>query len=99
MPFEIKSREQETVLVLSEDITIAHAAELHAALLPVALQDKPIAVEAGAVTAIHTSILQILLSLRQSVPSFTLRSVSVPFSSAVNRLGLNHSLSPAPPQP
>ena len=84
---------------MSDDITIAQAAELHAALLPIALQDKPIAIEAGAVTTIHTSIIQVLLSLKQSVPYFTLRSVSAPFASAVNRLGLEASLSPASAKP
>jgi len=99
MPFQIQPQEKVNVLVLSEDFTIAHAAELHAALLPLAIEDKPIAIETQAVTSIHTSIVQLLFSLKQSVPQFELRSVSPAFVGAVERLGLKTTLTSSAAKP
>ena len=94
MSFQIQQRENENVLVLSEELGVAQAAELHAALLPIALVAKPITVEAQAVTGIHTSILQMLISLKHSAPRLNLRSASPAFASAVQRLGLGAQIPP-----
>ena len=95
MSFQIVNQENENVLILSEDIGVAQASELHAALLPLALSDKPIAVQAQAVTSIHASIVQLLLSLKRSIPQFELRSPSPAMDAALLRLGLKaHFISP-----
>ncbi len=96
MAFQISEQENENVLVLSDDVGVPQAAELHGALLPIALSSKPIVVEAQAVTSIHTSILQMLISLKQSVPRLSVRSASPAFASAVDRLGLKARLTSMP---
>ena len=99
MSFQIRQYENENALILSGAITVDQAADLHAALLPLALEARPIAVEADTVTSVHTSILQMLLSLKQSVPQFDLRAVSPAFTDAMARLGLNSLLASSKTKP
>ena len=89
MSFEIKRELSENLVILGMEVSIAEVRNFHAALLSLALDAKPLAIDARAVQTIHTSILQILYSLKLCTSQFSVRAASAQFSTALERLGLN----------
>ena len=92
MPFFIDKQQGRQVLKLEGAITIRHAQDL-AATLGKGLEDgKPVAVDTARLKDIDTCILQLLCSLRKTVPGLSFDSPSDAFIGAVDRSGLRREL-------
>jgi len=89
MSFEIKHEPTENRIILGEEVSIAEARDFHAAVLALALDAKPLTVDARAVQAIHTSAVQILFSLKLCAGQFSVHGASAQFTTAIERLGLD----------
>lgn len=89
MSFEIKNEPSQNLIVLGTEVTIAEARDFHSAVLSLAQDAKPLAIDAQAVQAIHTSILQMLYSLKLGASQFTVCGASAQFTASLERLGLN----------
>jgi anti-anti-sigma regulatory factor len=88
MPFSVTTIHGRQVLKLEGAVTIRHAQEL-AALLGEGLEDgTPVAVDTGDLEDIDTCILQLLYSLRKTVPALSFDTPSEVFVAAVGRCGL-----------
>jgi len=89
MSFEIKNESAQNLIILGAEVSIAEARDFHAAVLTLALDAKPLAIDARAVQTIHTSILQILFSLRRGACQISVHGASAQFTASIERLGLN----------
>jgi len=89
MSFEIKREPSQNLVILGREVSIAEARDFHAAVLSLALDAKPLAIDACAVQTIHTSILQLLFSLKLCASQFSVHGASAQFTSALERLGLD----------
>ena len=91
MPFSIANRQGRQVLRLEGAVTIRHAHDLAAKLGD--LEDgAPVGVDTGNLDDIDTCILQLLCSLRKTVPALSFDSPSGAFMAAVDRCGLRREL-------
>jgi anti-anti-sigma regulatory factor len=87
MSWEIKRNEGIDVVILDREMCIQNAAEFYQAVLPLAGSTRPVRVDAAATRSLHTSILQILYALSQSVTDFGVASSSEEFRAAEVRVG------------
>ena len=92
MPFSIADIRGKHVLKLEGAVTIRHAGELAAALGEALQGAAPAAVETAALEDIDTCVLQLLCSLRKSVPALSFEDPSEAFTGAVDRCGLRRDL-------
>lgn len=88
MSIQIKQEGGVTTVVLDSEMWILHAAEFHQAVLPLAAAGGAVRIDASAVKSIHSSTLQILYALSQSVPDFGVTEASEDFRAAEIRVGL-----------
>jgi anti-anti-sigma regulatory factor len=88
MSIQIKQEGGATTVVLDSEMWILHAAEFHQAVLPLAAAGGAVRIDASAVKSIHSSTLQILYALSQSVPDFGVTEASEDFRAAEIRVGL-----------
>src|SRR5450432_2069751 len=92
MPFSIVSTQGRQILKLEGAVTIRHAHDL-AAKLGECLEDgTPVGVDTGGLEDIDTCILQLLYSLRKTVPALSFDNPSEAFTGAVDRCGLRREL-------
>jgi anti-anti-sigma regulatory factor len=84
--------ENRQILRLAGAVTIRHAREL-AAELGEALEDgAPLAVDTADLQDVDTCILQLLYSLRKTVPAISFHNPSDAFLAALDRCGLRREL-------
>jgi anti-anti-sigma regulatory factor len=92
MPFSIAGTPGRQILKLEGAVTIRHAQDL-AARLAESLEDAtPLGVDTGGLEDIDTCILQLLSSLRKTVPTLSFDNPSEAFIRAVDRCGLRREL-------
>jgi hypothetical protein len=92
MPFSLVNRPGRQILKLEGAVTIRDAQAL-AAKLGEGLEDgAPVDVDTAGLRDIDTCILQLLSSLRKTVPVLSFDNPSETFSSAVDRRGLRREL-------
>ena len=92
MPFSIANRQGRQILKLEGAVTIRHAQDL-AAKLGEGLDDgTPLGVDTGGLEDIDTCILQLLCSLRKTIPALAFDDPSDAFIGAVDRSGLRREL-------
>jgi anti-anti-sigma regulatory factor len=92
MPFSITSTLERLVLKLEGTVTIRHALDLAAALRERLEGGLPLQVNTRALDDADTCILQLLFSLRQTVPTLCFDDPSEAFVAAVDRCGLRRQL-------
>ena len=91
MPFSVANKQGRQVLRLEGAVTIRHAQDLAARLGD--LEDgTSVGVDTGNLEDIDTCILQLLCSLRKTVPALSFDSPSDAFIAAVDRCGLRREL-------
>lgn len=88
MPFSIDNQQGRQILKLSGAITVRHALDLGAMLG----DGMPAGVDTGELEDIDTCILQLLCSLRRSIPALAFDEPSEVFLGAVDRCGLRREL-------
>ena len=92
MPFSTYNKEGRQILKLEGAVTIRHALDL-AATLGEGLEDgTPAGVDTEELKDIDTCILQLLCSLRRTVPALCFDNPSDVFTAAVDRCGLRREL-------
>lgn len=88
MPFHIdNANAPAAVVTLEGEVTIAEAQQLAADLASA----HAVTVDASALADIDTCILQLLVSLQQTLPDFSIRNPSPAFTSMVDRCGLGRN--------
>jgi ABC-type transporter Mla MlaB component len=92
MAFTIASTADSQILTLEGAVTIRDARDLAARIGDGLKDGKPVGVNTQGLVDIDTSILQLLCSLRQSVPALLFDNPSDAFSCAVDRCGLRREL-------
>ena len=92
MPFSIVITQDGQILKLEGAVTIRHAQELAARLGECVEDGAPVSIETGGLEDIDTCILQLLCSLRKTVPAFAIDNPSEAFAGAVDRCGLRREL-------
>ena len=92
MPFSIVNQQGRHTLKLEGAVTIRHARELAARLGEAPESDLPAAVDTAALEDIDTCILQLLCSLRKTVPALAFDDPSDAFTRAVDRCGLRREM-------
>jgi anti-anti-sigma regulatory factor len=92
MAFAIASTADRQILKLEGAVTIRDAHDLAASIGERLENGKPMEVDTQGVEDIDTSILQLLCSLRQSVPALVFGHPSDAFAGAVDRCGLRREL-------
>ena len=88
MNFEIKQDGTHVEITLGEGISIRDAAEFHGAIRVAVTNGGQICIRAEAVKSIHSSIFQILLSLRQGTEDLYVKDPSSAFAAAEQLLGV-----------
>jgi|ERR1035438_893234 anti-anti-sigma regulatory factor len=92
MPFSIAGTQGRQTLKLEGSLTIRHAQDL-ATRLGEGLEDgTPLGVDTGGLEDIDTCILQLLCSLRKTIPALVFDNPSDVFIGAVDRCGLRREL-------
>ncbi len=92
MPFDIIKHQDARILKLEGAITIGQAQEL-AARMAEAMEDHlPVSIDTQSLEDIDTCILQLLCSLRRTVPALSFASPSEVFVNAIQRCGLRREL-------
>jgi anti-anti-sigma regulatory factor len=99
MSWQIKQEGGATVVVLDSEMGIQNAAEFHKAVLPLAGIGGAVRVDAHAAKSVHTSIMQILYALSQTVPDFVVTEPSENFRAAEARVGLSLARTSSHPVP
>jgi anti-anti-sigma regulatory factor len=93
MPFSITARQGKQILKLEGAVTIRYARQLSEMLVEGLEDGNPVVgVDTAGLEDIDTSILQILCSLRKSVPTLSFDSPSEAFSGAADHCGLRREL-------
>ena len=92
MPFSITSTQGRLVLELEGAVTIRDAQDLAARLGEGLGDGVPVDVDTEGVADIDTCILQLLYSLRKTVPALSFDNPSEAFTAAVDRCGLRREL-------
>ena len=92
MAFSIANTEGKQILKLEGAVTIRHAQDLAAQLGEHQEDALPLVVDAAGLEDIDTCILQLLYSLRKTVPAFSFGQPSDAFLNAVDRCGLRRDL-------
>jgi anti-anti-sigma regulatory factor len=92
VPFSVESRPGVLVLKLAGAITIRDAQDLAAKLSENLDETMPVEIDVQDLDDVDTCILQLLCSLRKSVPAVRLDNPSTGFIAAVERCGLRREL-------
>ena len=92
MPFSIATTQGRQILKLEGTVTIRHAQDLAAQLGERLEDDTPLIVDTGSLEDIDTCILQLLTSLRKTVPTLCFDNPSEAFTGAVDRCGMRREL-------
>jgi hypothetical protein len=92
VPFSIASTPRGQVLKLAGAVTIRNAQELAAKLGECRQDGAPVVVDTRELEDIDTCIVQLLYSLRQTVPALSFDSPSRAFLAEVDRRGLRREL-------
>jgi anti-anti-sigma regulatory factor len=92
MPFSVTTWEGRQVLQLAGAVTIRDGPELAARLAAELEEGARVEVDTGGLEDIDTCILQLLYSLRQTVPELFFDHPSEVFLRAVDRCGLRRDL-------
>ena len=91
MPFSMADKQGRQILKLEGAVTIRHALDLAARLGD--LEDgTPVGVDTGNLEDIDTCILQLLCSLRKTIPALSFDISSDAFIAAVDRCGVRREL-------
>jgi hypothetical protein len=96
VPFSITSEEGRQILTLEAAVTVRDAQDLAAKLGEVLEYGTRVDVNTGGLEDIDTCILQLLCSLRKSVPVLSFDNPSEAFNVEVDRRGLRRDLFSAP---
>jgi len=88
MNFKIEHVGSQIEITLGEGISIRDAAEFHGAVRAAMTNGGQVCIRAEAVKSIHTSIFQILLSLRQGTEAFYVLDPSSAFAAAEQLMGV-----------
>ena len=88
MNFEIQQVGNQIEITLGEGISIRDAAEFHGAVRAAVTNGRQVRIRAEAVKSIHSSIFQILLSLRQGTEGFCVLDPSSAFAAAERLMGV-----------
>jgi anti-anti-sigma regulatory factor len=92
MPFSIATTQGKQTLTLAGAVTIRDVQELVAGLREGLEAGMPVAVDTGSLEDIDTCILQLLYSLRKTVPALSFDDPSEVLIRAVDRSGLRREL-------
>jgi anti-anti-sigma regulatory factor len=92
MPFSIVNKAGRQTLTLEGAVTVRHAQELAAQLGQKLEESRALVVAAAGLADIDTCILQLLCSLRKTVPALSFENPSEAFLGAVDRCGLKREL-------
>ena len=92
MPFSIANERGRHILKLEGAVTVRHAHDLASGLAGGLEDGMPVGVDTGSLEDIDTCILQLLCSLRKTVPAFSFDNPSEAFTAAVDRCGLRREL-------
>ena len=92
MPFSITNEQGSQTLKIEGAVTIRQAQELAAGLGGDLEDDTPVGVNTASLEDIDTCILQLLCSLRKTVPALSFDNPSEVFINAVDRCGLRREL-------
>jgi anti-anti-sigma regulatory factor len=92
VPFSITSTQGRLVLELEGAVTIRDAQDLAARLGEGLGDGVPVDVDTEGLADIDTCILQLLYSLRKTVPALSFDNPSEAFTAAVDRCGLRREL-------
>ena len=92
MPFSIVSEPDRHFLNLEGSVTVQHAHDLAAKLGEVLEVGTPVSVGTRDLEDIDTCILQLLYSLRQTLPGVSFDNPSDSFVTAVDRCGMRREL-------
>ena len=92
MPFSIVNEQGKQFLNLEGSVTVQHAHDLAAQLGETLEDGKPVSVGTTGLEDIDTCILQLLYSLRKTVPGVSFDNPSESFINAVDRCGLRREL-------
>jgi anti-anti-sigma regulatory factor len=92
VPFSITNEQGRQIVKLEGAVTVQHALDL-AAKLGEGLEDgMPVGIDTEGLEDIDTCILQLLYSLRKTVPALTFDNPSEAFIGAVDRCGMRREL-------
>jgi anti-anti-sigma regulatory factor len=92
MPFSMVEKEGRQILKIEGAVTIRDARELAGKLSEGLVEGAPLEVDTAALQDVDTCILQLLLSLRRTVPALSFRDPSDAFLGAVDRCGMRREL-------
>jgi hypothetical protein len=92
MPFSIDRQQSRQVLKLEGAVTVRHAQDLAATLTEGLTDGIPMGVDTARLEDIDTCVLQLLCSLRKTVPGLAFDHPSDTFIGAVDRSGLRREL-------
>ena len=92
MPFSIAKEQDRQILKLEGSVTIRHAQDLATKLAEVLEEGTPVGVDTGGLEDIDTCILQLLCSLRKTVPALSFDDPPEVFTGALDRCGLRREL-------
>lgn len=92
MPITIHRKDGGLVVELEGAVTIRHAQEVASRLTEALDSGMSISLRTARLQDVDTSILQLLCSLRKTVPELSFESLSDPFTAAVDRSGLRREL-------
>jgi anti-anti-sigma regulatory factor len=92
MPFSITSKPEGQILKLYGAVTVGNAQELAAKLGADLEEGSPVEVDTGGLEDVDTCILQLLYSLRKTIPALSFVNPSDAFAAAVDRRGLRREL-------
>jgi anti-anti-sigma regulatory factor len=92
MAFTLTRNADRQILKLEGAVTIRNAQDLAVTLGEGLEEGRPLGVDTQGIEDIDTSILQLLCSLRKSVPALSFDNPSDAFTCAVDRCGLRREL-------
>jgi ABC-type transporter Mla MlaB component len=95
-PFTLELASDCVRLALAGDVTIEHAAALHAELCAMLTADRRLELDASAATRIDAAILQLLVAATRLASAAQALQPSPAWSAACARLGLPSPFTPAP---
>jgi anti-anti-sigma regulatory factor len=92
VPFSIAKEQDRQILKLEGSVTIRHAQDLAATLAQGLEEGTPVGVDTAGLEDIDTCILQLLCSLRKTVPALSFDDPPELFIGALDRCGLRREL-------
>jgi anti-anti-sigma regulatory factor len=92
MPFSITNKPDGQLLKLEGAVTVQHAQQLATVLVEGLRGGRHLGVDTAGLVDIDTCVLQLLQSVRKTVPALSFENPSEVFISAVERCGLRREL-------